>query len=65
MNLNKPLANKTKTMNKQGIVTDQVEIKASVGKVWEVLTQTKYYKQWDELPEDFTANELNKEDVLK
>lgn len=45
------------------IVKDQIEINAPIAKVWEVLTQTEYYRQWDELP-DFSAEVLSKGDVV-
>lgn len=51
-------------MNK-AIVKDQVEINAPVEKVWNILTQTKYYKQWDDLPEGFSGDKLKKGDVIE
>lgn len=51
-------------MKNQAIVKDSVEIDAPVGHVWEVLTKTKYYRQWDDLPEGFTADELTKGAVI-
>jgi uncharacterized protein YndB with AHSA1/START domain len=51
-------------MTKQFII-DQVEINAPAEKVWEVLTKTEYYKQWDELPEDFTAESLEPGSVIE
>lgn len=51
-------------MAKQFII-DQVEINAPVEKVWEVLTKTAYYKQWDELPEDFTAERLEPGSIIR
>jgi len=52
-------------MSNQLIVKAEIEINASLDKVWDVLTQTKYYRQWDELPENFTNERLSKGDVLE
>ncbi|MEX0662961.1 MAG: hypothetical protein WEA58_02085 [Balneolaceae bacterium] len=46
------------------IVRDQIEIKASKEKVWRVLTETKFYKQWDDLPEDFSEDRLKLGSVI-
>ena len=47
------------------IVTDQVEINAPTEKVWEVLTNPKFIKQWDEIPENFGDNHLSIGSVIK
>ena len=39
-------------------VKDRIEINAPMANVWKVLTQTKYYKQWDDLPENFVDETL-------
>lgn len=51
-------------MKKQAIIKDKVEIDAPVGQVWQVLTKAKYYRQWDDLPESFTADKLAKGAVI-
>ncbi len=40
-------------MNHALIVKNNIKINATPEKVWEVLTNPYYIKQWDELPEDF------------
>lgn len=51
-------------MGNKLIVTDQIEINASRERIWDVLTETKYYKQWDDLPENFTDEKLNLGSVI-
>lgn len=50
---------------KKLIVTDQIEIKASSERVWEVLTKTEYYKQWDDLPEHFQSERLEMGSIIE
>jgi hypothetical protein len=45
-------------MDNKYIVEDKIEINASLSNVWIVLTKTEYYKQWDDLPENFTDETL-------
>ena len=52
-------------MENETTVKDQIEINASIDKVWDVLTQTKYYKEWDDLPENFLAEKFSKGDVIE
>ncbi|MDR8390445.1 SRPBCC domain-containing protein [Aliifodinibius sp. S!AR15-10] len=52
-------------MEEKLTVKDQIEINASKEKVWEVLTYTKYYKQWDELPEDFSEDKLRLGSIIE
>jgi uncharacterized protein YndB with AHSA1/START domain len=40
------------------IVKDQVEINASIDKVWEVLVNPDFIKQWDDLPENYPGGHL-------
>jgi hypothetical protein len=35
------------------IVEETVEINAPVSKAWDVLTKTKYHKQWNDIPDNF------------
>ena len=52
-------------MKTKAIVKDQIEIDAPIATVWKVLTRTEYYRQWDELPEDFSAEVLSKDDIIE
>jgi uncharacterized protein YndB with AHSA1/START domain len=47
------------------IVKDQVEINASMEKVWEVLTHPDFIKQWDELPENYSGGSLKLNSVIE
>jgi len=40
-------------MSAPSIVSHSIIIHAPADKVWEVLSKTKYIRQWDEVPEDF------------
>jgi hypothetical protein len=40
------------------IVEDSVEINASASNVWKVLTQTKYHRQWNDIPENLNDEVL-------
>lgn len=51
-------------MDNKLIVTDQIEIKAPKEIVWDVLTETKFYKQWDDLPENFSDDRLKLGSVI-
>lgn len=55
--------NARKTMNHT--VTDRIEINATTGKVWEILTQSQYIRQWDELPDEFSENQLRLGSIIK
>ncbi|WP_373894903.1 SRPBCC family protein [Virgibacillus natechei] len=40
------------------ITTDEIIIHASLSKVWDILTQSKYVREWDDLPDDFPEKVL-------
>lgn len=40
------------------IVKDQIEIKAPKEKVWDVLTNPDFIRQWDDLPENYPGGHL-------
>lgn len=40
------------------IVRDQIEINASKERVWEVLTNPDFIKQWDDIPESYSGGYL-------
>ena len=40
------------------IVKDQIEVNASKEKVWEVLTNPDFIKQWDDIPENYPGEHL-------
>ena len=40
-------------MQQKLIVTDQIKIAAPAEKVWEILTNPFYMRQWEEMPENF------------
>lgn len=52
-------------MSQKLIATDQIEIEAPLEKVWQVLTHTKYIKQWDDLPEGFDEASLKKGSIIE
>ncbi|MDT8860381.1 SRPBCC domain-containing protein [Alkalihalobacillus sp. MEB130] len=45
-------------MTKQLTVKDEILIKATTAKVWEVLTKPKHVRQWDELPDDYPEEDM-------
>lgn len=47
------------------IVKHAITIDAPAQKVWEVLTNSKYMAQWDELPEDFTSEKIQLGSVIE
>ncbi|MEH6680808.1 MAG: SRPBCC domain-containing protein [Sediminicola sp.] len=52
-------------MEKELVVRDQIKINATPERVWEVLTKTEYYRQWDDVPEDFTGDSLQLDSVME
>jgi uncharacterized protein YndB with AHSA1/START domain len=46
-------------------VKGQVEINAPKDKVWEVLTNPRFIKQWDDLPENYQAGHLTLNSVIE
>ncbi|MER2997544.1 SRPBCC family protein [Pontibacter populi] len=46
------------------IVKDQVKIQAPAAKVWEVLTNPAYMRQWEEMPENFGDEYLQQGSVI-
>ncbi|MBX2894446.1 MAG: SRPBCC domain-containing protein [Cyclobacteriaceae bacterium] len=47
------------------IVKDQIEINASKERVWEVLTNPVFIKQWDDIPESYAGRHLNLGSVIE
>lgn len=47
------------------IVKDQIEINAAKEKVWEVLTNPDFIKQWDDIPENYTGGNLKVGSVIE
>ena len=47
------------------IVKDKIEINASKEKVWEVLTNPNFIKQWDDIPENYPGGHLQINSVLE
>jgi uncharacterized protein YndB with AHSA1/START domain len=47
------------------IVKDKIEINAAKEKVWEVLTNPDFIKQWDELPENYSSGQLKMGSVIE
>lgn len=47
------------------IIKDKIEINASKERVWEVLTNPDYLKQWDELPENYSGGHLELNSVIE
>ncbi|TGL65486.1 hypothetical protein [Leptospira jelokensis] len=46
-------------------VSDQISINASVQKVWEILTNPKFIKEWDDIPENYTEGSLRLNSVIE
>lgn len=46
-------------MNHNLIVKNHIQIDATPERVWDVLTNPKYIRQWNELPEDFGDDAVN------
>ena len=46
------------------IVTDQITINAPTQRVWEVLTDPAFIKQWDEMPENYSGGVLKMGSVI-
>jgi len=51
----------TKTL----IVKDKIEINASKEKVWDVLTNPYFIKQWDDIPENYSGGHLQLNSVIE
>ena len=47
------------------IVKDQIEIDASKEKVWDVLTNPEFIKQWDDIPENYSGGHLKLGSVIE
>lgn len=47
-------------MTEKLIVKDEVHIDAAPSEVWEILINPKYVAQWDELPENYPSENMNK-----
>lgn len=45
-------------MTENLIVRDEILIKATPDKVWEILIKPKYVAQWDELPENYPGEDM-------
>ena len=52
-------------MSKSLIVKNNIRIDAPVSRVWEVLTQPYYIRQWDNLPEDFGDYEIHPATIIE
>jgi uncharacterized protein YndB with AHSA1/START domain len=52
-------------MTEKLIVKDQIEINTSKEKVWDVLTNPEYIKQWDEIPENYSGGPLKLGSVIE
>ena len=47
------------------IVKDQIQINASKDKVWEVVTNPEFIKQWDDIPENYSGGPLKLNSILE
>jgi uncharacterized protein YndB with AHSA1/START domain len=47
------------------VVKDQIEINASKEKVWQVLTNPDFIKQWDDIPENYPGGHLKLESTIE
>lgn len=46
-------------------VVDQISINASIHKVWDILTNPKFIKEWDDIPENYSGESLRLNTVLE
>lgn len=46
-------------------VIDQISINAPIQKVWDVLTNPKFIKEWDDIPENYTGGLLKLNSVIE
>lgn len=46
-------------------ITDHIQITAPKEKVWEVLTNPEFMKQWDELPENYSGGNLQINSIIE
>lgn len=46
-------------------VKDHIEINASKDKVWDVLTNPDFIKQWDDIPENYSGGHLQLNSVIE
>lgn len=51
-------------MNHDLIVKNYIQISATPEKVWDILTNPRYIRQWDKLPEDFGYDAVNSSTVI-
>lgn len=47
------------------IVKDKIEINASKEKVWDVLTNPDFIKQWDDIPENYSGGHLQLDSIIE
>ncbi len=52
-------------MTNKLIVTEEIEINASKDKVWEVLINPGFIKQWDDIPENYPGGHLQLGSVIE
>lgn len=52
-------------MSKDLVVKHSIKIEASPSRVWEILTQPQYIRQWDTLPEDFGDYEIHPATIIE
>lgn len=52
-------------MAKKLIVKDQIEINATKDKVWDVLTNPNFIKQWDDIPENHSGEHLRLNSIIE
>lgn len=45
-------------MKKEFVIKEEIDINAPKERVWQVLTEAKYYRQWDQLPDGFEGERL-------
>ncbi|TGL22766.1 hypothetical protein EHQ47_08395 [Leptospira bourretii] len=46
-------------------VVDQIFVNASKDKVWEILTNPKFIKEWDNIPENYSGGSLTLNTVIE
>ncbi|MCW7469127.1 SRPBCC family protein [Leptospira kanakyensis] len=46
-------------------VIDQISINASIHKVWDILTNPQFIKEWDDIPENYSGGSLTLNTVVE
>lgn len=64
LTVTKPLIDK-KMSTEKFIIKDKIEINTTKDKVWDILTNPDFIKQWDDIPENYTGGHLQLYSVIE